>query len=155
MKINYRFALHYLKPKIKNMKKLFAVLALVGAITSCKSKKKDDIKPAETTTTTTTDPTTTTTTTTTTTDATAATAGVPTFSDPEVQKFANDYGAFMAQYKAGMKDPAKLMELTKNMQDWSTRAQSIGMKLATKPEEAKAWADWMLACTKDMMPATK
>lgn len=127
------------------MKKLFTVLALVGVMTSCKSKKKDEKKPDETTTTTTT----------TTEGTTTAMSGVPTFSDPEVQKFANDYAAFIAEYKAGMKDPAKLMELSKNMQDWSTRATSVGMKLANHPEEAKAWADWMMACTKDMMPSMK
>jgi PBP1b-binding outer membrane lipoprotein LpoB len=129
------------------MKKLFAVLALVAVMTSCKSKKKDEKKPDETTTTTTT---------TTTTDATTtAASGVPTFSDPEIQKFANDYGAFVQQYKAGMKDPAKLAELAKTMQDWSGRASSIGMKLATNPGEAKAWADWMMACAKEMMPSMK
>jgi hypothetical protein len=129
------------------MKKLFAVLALVGVMTSCKSKKKDEKKPEETTTTTTT---------TTTTETTApTTAGVPTFSDPEVQKFANEYGAFMAQYKEGMKDPAKLADLAKGMQEWSTKAQSIGMKLASTPDEAKKWADWALALSKELMPATK
>ncbi len=132
------------------MKKLFAVLALVGVMTSCKSKKKDEKKPEETTTTTTT-----TTDVTTPPTTTTATTGVPTFSDPEVQKFANEYGAFMAEYKNGMKDPSKLVELGKSMQEWSTKAQSIGMKLATTPDEAKKWADWALALTKDMMPSTK
>ena len=129
------------------MKKLFAVLALVGVMTSCKSKKKDEKKPEETTTITTT--------TTTTESTTPTTAGVPTFSDPEVQKFANEYGAFMTEYKAGMKDPAKLAELAKGMQEWSTKAQSIGMKLASSPDEAKKWADWALALSQELMPATK
>jgi hypothetical protein len=132
------------------MKKLFAVLALVGVMTSCKSKKKDEKKPEETTTTTPTDATTTPT------DATTtATAGVPTFSDPEVQKFANEYGAFIAEYKAGMKDPAKLAELSKGMTEWSTKAQSIGMKLANSPDEAKKWADWAMEISKQLMPETK
>ena len=135
------------------MKKLFAVLAVAGIMASCNNDKKDEKKPDNgTTTTTTNDPSTTTTTTTTTTNATTAMAGVPTFSDPEVQQFANDYAAFIAEYKAGMKDPAKLMELSKNMQTWGTRAASIGMKLAQKPEEAKAWSDFMMACSKELMP---
>ncbi|HUR65574.1 MAG TPA: hypothetical protein VMZ03_04420 [Chitinophagaceae bacterium] len=132
------------------MKKLFAVLALAGVMVSCSNKKKDE-KKAEgdttTTTTTTVEPTTTTTTTTTT-----APAGVPTFSDPEVQKFANDYAAFIAEYKAGMNDPAKLQDLSAKMQDWSKRSTDIGMKLAAKPDEAKAWADWVMALSKEMMP---
>ncbi|MCY7310112.1 MAG: hypothetical protein LH619_04975 [Chitinophagaceae bacterium] len=127
------------------MKKIFAVLALVGVMTSCKSKKKEEVKPAETTTTTPTEGTTTTT----------AATGVPTFSDPEVQKFANDYDAFMAEYRVGMKDPAKLAELSKSMTDWSTRAQSIGMKLASTPDEAKKWADWALALSQQMMETMK
>lgn len=130
------------------MKKLFAIIALVGIMaSSCKDKKNDEAKTDGTETTT--EPTTTESNT----ESTTAVSGVPTFSDPEVQKFANEYGAFMAEYKAGMKDPAKLMELSKSMQDWSTRAQSIGMKLASKPEEAKAWADWAMALAKDIMPA--
>ncbi len=134
------------------MKKLFAVLALVGVMTSCKDKKKDEKKTEETTITTPTDATTTPTDATTT---ATATAGVPTFSDPEVQKFANEYGAFIAEYKAGMKDPAKLAELGKKMTDWSTKAQSIGMKLASTPDEAKKWADWALELSKSLMPETK
>jgi len=135
------------------MKKLFAVLALVGVMTSCKDKKKDEKKPEETTTTT--PPATDATTPPATDAATTATAGVPTFSDPEVQKFANEYGAFIAEYKAGMKDPAKLAELSKNMTEWSTKAQSIGTKLATTPDEAKKWADWAMELSKSLMPETK
>lgn len=133
------------------MKKLLFVLAIAGLMTACKSKKTDEKKPDETTTT----PTAPTTTTATESTATTATTGVPSFSDPEVQKFANDYGAFMAEYKAGMKDPAKLATLAKNMQDWSSKAKEIGLKLATKPDEARAWAEWVLAFTKDMMPSMK
>jgi hypothetical protein len=133
------------------MKKLFAVLALVGVMTSCKDKKKEEKKPEETTTTT---PPSTETTPPAETTPTASVPGVPTFSDPEVQKFANEYGAFMAEYKNGMKDPAKMAELSKTMQEWSGKAQKIGMKLASTPDEAKKWADWAMAMAKDMMPAT-
>lgn len=131
------------------MKKLFAVLALAGIMASCNNKKKDEPKPESDTTTTTT---------TTNTDAPPAdapaanTAGVPAFSDPDVQKFANDYAAFIAEYKAGFNDPAKLAELSKNLQEWSAKATEIGMKLAAKPEEAQAWANWIMEITKDMMP---
>lgn len=134
------------------MKKLFAVLAIVGVMTSCKDKKKEEKKVEDTTTNTptTTEPTTTTTTTDNTT--TTASTGVPSFSDPEVQKFANDYAAFVAEYKAGMKDPSKMNDLVKKMQDWSTRSQSIGLKLAQKPDEAKKWSDWVMAMNKELMP---
>jgi len=127
------------------MKKVFAVLALVGVMTSCNNKKKDEKKPEGDTTTITTNeapPA----------EAPTTPAGVPTFSDPEVQKFANDYAAFMAEYKAGMSDPAKLADLSAKLTDWSKRSTEIGMKLATKPEEAKAWADWVMTMSKDIMP---
>jgi hypothetical protein len=141
---------HYLKPKTKKMKKLFSMLALFSLLAVACKDKKDDKTPEPTTTPTTTEPTTTPTTTEPTTTTTVP--GVPKFSDPEVQKFANDYAAFMAEYKAGMNDPAKLADLTQRLQDWSKRSTDIGMKLATKPEEAKAWADWMLAMANDIMP---
>ena len=133
------------------MKKIFALLAVAGIMASCGGKKKSD-KPADgkdtaaTTTTTEVAPTTT---------STSASDGVPTFSDPDVQKFANEYNAFMQEYKAGMKDPAKLVELGKSMTDWSKKAQDIGMKLASKPDEAKAWADWAKKLSQELMPATK
>ena len=130
------------------MKKVLLVVAIAGFMTSCKDKK-DEKKAEETTTTTptTTEPATPEPTT------TVAATGVPSFSDPEVQKFANDYGAFIAEYKAGMKDPAKLMALSKNMQEWTSKSQNIGMKLAATPDEAQKWAEWVMAISKDLMPA--
>lgn len=130
------------------MKKLLFVVAVAGIMASCKDKKDEKATDA-TTTTTTTEPTTTEPTTTTTT--TTATTGVPTFSDPEVQQFANDYAAFIANYKTGMNDPAKMQDLTKDMQKWTEKSQKIGMKLAQTPDEAKKWADWVMVISKDMM----
>ncbi len=133
------------------MKKFLSLIALVGIMASCNNKKekKDEVK----------------TDTTVTTDGkmddgkmdngTTANTGVPTFSDPEVQKFANDYAAFIAAYKAGMNDPAKMAELSKNMQEWATKSQSIGMKLANSPDEAKKWADWVMELNKELMPGNK
>lgn len=132
------------------MKKLFAVFALAGVMVSCNNKKSDEKKPEGETTTTTT-----TTDTPPADNTTATVSGVPTFSDPDVQKFANDYAAFVQSYKAGMSDPAKLADLAKSAQDWSTRSTEIAMKLAAKPEEAKAFSEWLMTCAKEMMPATK
>ncbi len=136
------------------MKKLFAVLAIAGFMTACKDKK-DEKKVEDTMTTT---PTTTTTTTdnpttpTTTDNMSSGTITAPKFSDPEVQQFANDYAAFWNEYKAGKNDPAKLADLSKKMSDWSTKAQSVGMKLAKTPNEAKVWSDWVVSINKEMMP---
>jgi hypothetical protein len=135
------------------MKKLLSLVAIVGIMASCNNKKEEkteDTKTDTTATTTTTSDDAVTTPTTTTTPA-----GVPTFSDPEVQKFANDYAAFIAEYKAGMTDPARMAELSKQMQDWSAKSQSIGMKLASNPDDLKKWSDWVMEIQKDLMPATK
>ncbi len=133
------------------MKKVLSLIALVGIMASCNNKKEDKTETTTdstaTTTPTTTEPTTTTTTT--------AAEGVPTFSDPEVQQFANDYAAFIKEYKAGMTDPAKMQDLAKQMQDWSTKSQSIGMKLGQNPEDLKKWTDWVTEISKSLMPATK
>ncbi len=128
------------------MKKVFAVLALVGVMVACNNKKKEEKTTGK-------DSTATTTTTTNDQNTTSNMNGVPKFSDPEVQKFANDYAAFIEQYKAGIKDPTKLADLTKNMQDWGTRATSVGLKLASKPDEAKAWTDWIIMCSKELTDA--
>jgi len=130
------------------MKKLLSLVALVGIMASCNNKKeekKTDEKKTDTTVTTTDDKM----------NSTTAAAGVPTFSDPEVQQFANDYAAFIAAYKAGINDPAKAAELSKSWQDWGTRTSSIGMKFANNPEDAKKWADWIQELHKDIMPVNK
>ncbi len=138
----------------KTMKKFLAILAIVGVMVSCKDNKKEEPTTTDPTTTTTDAPTTTDEPTTTTTDAGSTTTSedVPKFSDPDVQKMANDYAAFMSEYKAGMNDPQKLVGLTKRMQDWSSKLSEISTKLASKPEEAMAWSDWLAKMSKSIMP---
>jgi len=129
------------------------LLAVAAMMVSCGNKKKSD-KPADgkdtATSTTTTDPgpgdqTTT----------TSTLAGVPTFSDPEVQKFVNEYSAFISQYKAGMTDPAKAIELAKTAQTWAGKMGTFGMKLASNPEDMQKWTEWAKWISNEMMPATK
>lgn len=146
------------------MKRVLLVLAVAGVLVSCGNKKKDD-KPADgkdttvTTTTTTGDQTTTTTTTT---DNSGA-VGVPTFSDPDVQKFANDVTTFVNGYMeaAKSKDMTKITELSTKWTEWGTKATDVSMKLASKPEEAKKWADYWTKlgqqwadAAKSLMPST-
>lgn len=135
------------------MKKFFTIVALAGTLVACSNDKKEAEKTEDTTTTapattepevdesTNNEPTTT------------AVAGVPTFSDPEVQKFANDYAAFITEYKTGIKDPAKMQALSASMQDWSTRANAIVSKLLSKPDEAQAWSAWFMKLSQDLKPA--
>ena len=79
---------------------------------------------------------------------------VPTFSDPEVQEFANEYAEFIAAYKNSQADPAKLSELTKKMETWGKKSQSLGAKLSNNPEDAQKWADWVAGLYKDLSPTT-
>jgi hypothetical protein len=133
------------------MKKLFAIMALVGVLSACNNKKKEEKKTMGDTTTTTT-----TTTTTPTTETTPATnVAVPTFTDPEVQKFANDYYAFVQEYKTGIMDPAKAQALSKSAMEWSTRSQTITAKLMQNPKEAQELALFLAACAKEMIPSMK
>lgn len=129
------------------MKKLFAVLALVGIITSCNNKKKDEKKPEGTTTTTPT--------TTTPTETTPAISGVPTFSDTEVQKFVNEYSAFAKEFRTASADPAKAAELAKTAQAFSEKMGTMIMKIVKNPEELEKWNEWGHWIQNEMMPATK
>jgi hypothetical protein len=133
------------------MKKIFAVLAIAGVMASCGSKKKD-VKKGDNDTTVTTNTTTTGDKTTTT---TTTTTGVPTFSDPEIQKLVTDYDAFISAYlNGGYKDPAKAAEYSKSMQDWSTRMQGVSVKLANNPDDLKKWTDYWTAMGKKIQDAT-
>lgn len=130
------------------MKKFFAVLALVGVMTSCKDKKKDEKKPEETTTTTTT---------TTTTATDVAPTSVPTFNDADVTAYVKAYEDYIAIYRkaAEGKDMTKLAELGKMGQDLSTKAVAATQKLANNPEDAKKLADYMTAKSAEIMELSK
>lgn len=140
------------------MKKLFVLLAVAAIMVSCGNKKKSD-KPADgkdtATTSTTTNTGDQTATTTTTTTTTSTMAGIPTFSDPDVQKFVNEYSAFITEYKAGITDPAKAMELAKTAQVWAGKMGTFGMKLASNPEDMKKWTEWATWISKEMTPVVK
>ncbi len=132
------------------MKRFFAILGLAGLMISCNNKKTEVKTTGKDTTVTTTE--------TKTDDKTATvtnTNGVPNFTDPEVQKFANDYYAFMNEYKGALRDPSKAMEMTKTMQEWAGKATEISMKLAANPEEAKKWADWATVISQEFANAAK
>ncbi len=134
------------------MKKFFAVLALVGVMTSCKDKK-DDKKPEETTTT----PTDATTTPTDATTTPTTDTGVPTFSDADVTAYVKSYEDYIAVYKkaADSKDMSKLAELGKMGQDLAAKATAASQKLATNPADAKKLADYMTAKSAEIMELTK
>jgi hypothetical protein len=130
------------------MKKLFAVLAIVSVMTSCKDEKTETTVETPTETPTTTEPTTT---------EPTATTGVPTFSDADVQAYANAYAELAEAYKkaADSKDMAKFTELSNMGQDLATKSAAMTQKLATSPEEAKKLSDFLLAKSNEIVEATK
>jgi hypothetical protein len=136
----------------KNMKKLFAVVALVGLMASCNSKKKDektDETKMDTAVTTTPPPTTEPTTTTTT------SSDIPKFADAEVQKYVDDYTAFVTSYVEAYKskDMTKVSSLSTKMTEWASKSQSVGMKLANNPEEATKFTNYMTKLSQEMTAA--
>ncbi len=133
------------------MKKLFAVLALVGVMTSCKDKKKDEKKPEETTVTTppadnTTPP------------ADVAPVGdVPKFADAEVQKYVDDYTTFVSSYVAAYKskDMTKVADLASKMTEWSGKSASVMTKLAGNADEATKFSTYMTKLSQDWANAAQ
>ncbi|MBS1761074.1 MAG: hypothetical protein JST23_13230 [Bacteroidetes bacterium] len=117
------------------MKKLFTVLAMASVMISCDSKKKESTPGEDKSATTVAPPAA---------PPSTPASDVPKFSDPEVQKAANDYAAFMAEYIAAKKDPAKLTAMQKDMGEWMDKSEQIHSGLAQKPDEATAWANWAM-----------
>ncbi|MEO5945923.1 MAG: hypothetical protein ABIP79_03845 [Chitinophagaceae bacterium] len=133
------------------MKKLFVVLAIAGVMTSCEDKKAEDVK----------------------TDTTETkmdepkmdepkmdepkTNGVPTFSDADVQAYANSYADLAEAYKkaAETKDMSKFADLSKMGQDLATKAAAMSQKLATTPDEAKKLSDFIMLKSNEIMEASK
>ena len=138
----------HLKTKTKKMKKVLFVLAVAGVMVSCGNKKKSET-PAEVKDTITT--------TTTTTTTTTATTGVPTFADPDVQKFVNDYTAFVNSYIDAYngKDMTKVSQLAANYQQWSGQIMTIGQKLAANPDDEKKFNDYMTKLSQDWANAAQ
>lgn len=137
------------------MKKLFAILALVGVMTSCKDKKKDEKKMNETAV-----PSTTESTTPTTTDVTelsGVTGEMPSFSDPEIQKFVKDYTEFVTTYAGAYKtkDMSKVAMLTPKVAEWSSRSMSVAQKLAANPEDATKFNAYMKSLGEQLSEAMK
>jgi len=137
------------------MKKVFLVLTAAAVMVACNNKKKTEgeVKTdTATTTTTTTDKmdNNTTTTTTTSTD-------VPKFADAEVQKYVDDYTAWVNMYVDAYKskDMTKISNYSMKAQEWSTRSASVAQKLAGSPEEAKKFTDYMTKLSTDLANAAK
>ena len=80
-----------------------------------------------------------------------ASSDLPKFSSPEIQKFAEDYSAFINETAAAAKsgDVAKIQELTKKAQEWATKSQTEMAKMT--PEDAKLWTEYYTKLSQKMM----
>lgn len=135
------------------MKKLLFAIAVTGFLVACNNNKEGEKKVDDSSTTTSTDqtdnpsePTTNEPT------GDSPVAGLPAFSDPEVQKFANEYAAFISEYKKVLADPTspKTAEFAMQWAQWASKSMSVSMKLASNPEEAKKFSEWSQLITKDL-----
>lgn len=137
------------------MKKFLAMLAIAGIMVSCGGKKKDE-KPAdkpaaETPATNSGDNNAASN------SSTPATSDKPAFADAEVQKYVDDYTAFVNSYIDAIKskDMTKASGLAMKAADWATRSADVAKKLATSPEEAKKFGDYMTKLGTDWANAAK
>lgn len=136
------------------MKKIILSLGAVALIsmTSCEKKEatKTDTTPTENTASTND----TATNNTASTDAPKTVMGVevPKFSNPEAQKFADEYAAFMAEATEVSKsgDAAKMQEFSKKTQEWATKQAEMASKMT--PEDAKLWSDFAMKLSQAQMP---
>lgn len=123
------------------MKKVFLTLTVIGLVTltSC-----DDTKKAEETTVENTEvaPETEPAVETEVETTATATVEVPKFSNGDVQKFADEYGAFYSEMIAAAKsgDQAKMQELQGKAVEWAQKSQEFTQKMTA--EDMKLWSDW-------------
>lgn len=133
------------------MKKFLTIVLLITVLVSCKDKKEtpkadDNNIPATTIEPTKTEPAITT-------ETTVTNIEIPKFKDPEVQKFANEYAAFIKEYKAGSMNPEKAPALNKAAQEWNEKSSKIADKLInTDADEAMKLSTFLLTLSKEMMP---
>ena len=81
----------------------------------------------------------------------SASSDLPKFSTPEVQKFAEEYSAFINESTDAAKsgDAAKIQELTVKSQEWVTKSQAVMAKMT--PEDAKLWSEYYAKLSQQMM----
>lgn len=67
---------------------------------------------------------------------------VPTFSNPELQKFADEYGEFFQQvrYAAQTGDEQQLLNLQNEAPNWTKRLEDYTQQMT--PEDMEKWEEW-------------
>lgn len=77
---------------------------------------------------------------------------VPKFSNPETQKFADEYATFMAEMTEASKsgDAAKIQALSAKSQEWAKKQSEMASKMT--PEDTKLWTDFAMKLSQAQMP---
>lgn len=125
------------------MKKILLTAILVGSLVACDKKAESTDSPA---------PEASTTETAVTPEASANTNTVK-FSNPEVQKVADEYATFVKEYVAAYKsgDATKIADLAKKQQEWTTKLTSSMSSMT--PEDVKVWTEYMQKLSEEMTAA--
>lgn len=92
------------------------------------------------------------------TEGTADGLTVPTFSDPAVTQWCQDYKNFLDAYVAAIngKDYTKITSLGQEFSTkWASKSMEVGMKLSANPEEAKKFSDFTTAVSNKFSEALK
>ncbi|MFL9835701.1 hypothetical protein [Chryseobacterium terrae] len=81
----------------------------------------------------------------------SASSDLPKFSSPEVQKFAEEYSAYVNESIEASKsgDAAKVQALSAKAQEWATKTQEATAKMT--PEDVKLWTDYYTKLSQKMM----
>lgn len=135
------------------MKKIILTLSAVALFTVTSCEKKEAVKTdAGTANTSSTDGKTADANSTPETPKTVNGVEVPKFSNPDAQKFANEYADYMSEMMAASKsgDTAKIQELTAKSQEWATKQSEYAAKMT--PEDAKMWTDFAMKVSQAQMP---
>lgn len=77
---------------------------------------------------------------------------IPKFSNPDAQKFADEYATFMGEMTEASKsgDAAKIQQLAAKSQEWSTKQTEMASKMTA--EDAKLWSDFAMKLSQAQMP---
>lgn len=73
-------------------------------------------------------------------DASKVASDIPQFSDPEVQKFAEEYSAYFNELMQTGDDTEKLHELLGEGVEWSKRVSQLTQKMSE--EDLDKWSRW-------------
>lgn len=130
------------------MKKILLTAVLLGSLVACDKKAETTDSPAPETPTTETPA-----------AETPAPAETPAntstvkLSNPEAQKVADEYGAFIKEYMEVYKsgDATKIADLTKKSQEWATKLGTSMAKMT--PEDSKLLSEYMQQVAQEMATA--